>query len=210
MSACAICGAPAPRPFRPPPAELAPDLDLRPGEPARGTLRRWVAVCRQCGAAGPDLSRIDPGKASIVQTPVYRATASPFLRAAMLAEGAARAELLLQAAWKADDAGVDAAPLRREAAAAFLALKPDERGTLRVIDILRRMEDFIGAQALAATLSPAGEDNAQVLAFQIQRIAARDAGGYLLSNALRPPASRPHVTYGAARTGGFWRRLLSR
>ena len=43
---------------------MAPDLDGRPGEPARSTLPRWVQVCPACNAAARDLSFLAPGAAA--------------------------------------------------------------------------------------------------------------------------------------------------
>ena len=58
MSVCAVSGAVVRPVFRAPAPELAPDLDFRPGEPARSTLRRWITECSGCGAASPDLSTL--------------------------------------------------------------------------------------------------------------------------------------------------------
>ena len=55
---CGVCGTPSRAPFRAPQPELAPDMDMRPGEPARSTLVDWVQTCPKCGAAAPDLSTL--------------------------------------------------------------------------------------------------------------------------------------------------------
>ncbi len=75
--ACAVCGAPCPAPFRAPAAELAPDLDGRPGEPARSTLPRWIATCRRCGASAPDLAALPQGAAETVRASGYAVRARP-------------------------------------------------------------------------------------------------------------------------------------
>ena len=221
---CAACGAPAPSPFRSPPAEQAPDLDLRPGEPTRGTLARWVATCRRCGACAPDLAALPPGAAEVVASAPYRdldrpAPALPFLRWAMLCEAGGQrqeaAEGTLQGAWALDDAGDEAgaAALRREAAALWVAPE-DAEGALRLLDVLRRAGAFGDATAHADRVGawPLDESSARILAFQRERIAAGDAGRYLISSALRPPARTPHVTHGRSRQAapGFWRRLIGR
>ena len=77
--ACAVCGTRAAPRFRMPRAEGSPDLDLRPGEPARGTLARWIAVCGGCGAAAPDLSVLPEDAAAIVRSVAYAASAGPQL-----------------------------------------------------------------------------------------------------------------------------------
>ncbi len=226
MSAqCAVCGAPAPPPFRPPRPEQAPDLDGRPGEPARSTLRRWVARCRSCGACGPDLTRLPNVAAKTVDCEAYRAIPSAFLRAAAICraagDAAGAAEATLQAAWEADDAGRDARALRLGAIADWGEANwgeanwgevgsPDQ--ALRLLDVLRRAEAFERAQARAEALAtrPLDEVGVRLLAFQRERIAARDAGRYLISSALRPPARTPHVTHGQPAAASFWRRLTGR
>lgn len=216
MSAqCVVCGAPARPPFRPPPPEQAPDLDGRPGEPARSTLRRWVAQCRGCGACGPDLAQLPDTAVETVRDGAYRATQSAFLRSAAICRAAGdfagAAEATLQAAWDADDAGRDARGLRLAATTAWG--EPDSPElALRILDVLRRAEAFDVAQARAEALAVQHLDEvgARLLAFQRERIDARDAGRHLISSALRPPARTPHVTHGKAATTSFWRRLSGR
>lgn len=221
LPACAVCGTAARPPFRAPPAELAPDLDGRPGEPTRSTLPQWIATCRRCGASGPDLSRMPDGAGDTVRSQAYQALRGPgpdkaALRWACICEAAGRraeaAEATLQAAWAVDDAGQDAAALRRRS----LALWGQPEGTedaLRQVDLLRRAGDLAAAEACAATLdaAPLDENTAAILAFQRARIAEGDTGRHMISSALRPPARRPHVTHGAqAQPGSFWQRLFGR
>lgn len=139
----------------------------------------------------------------------------PFLRWAMICEQTgdpvAAAEATLHAAWALDDAGEDAAELRRRAVTLFGA--PDGlEAALRLIDMLRRAGDFAAAAARANSLSPAAldENSAAILAFQRERIAAADPARHMISSALRPPARRPHVTHGRNQETGFWKRLFSR
>lgn len=219
-AACSVCGAPARPPFRAPTAELAPDFDHRPGEPARSSLPRWVATCRRCGASGPNLAALPAGAGEVVRSEAYRALrapgpAAPFLRLALICERTgnpvAAAEATLHGAWALDDAGQDAADLRRRAAALFG--EPDgPEDTLRLIDILRRAGDFGVAASHATALDSTAldENSAAILAFQRDRIAAADPARHMISSALRPPARRPHVTHGRAEATGFWGRLFSR
>jgi hypothetical protein len=228
MSNCAVCGAVVRPAFKAPAPELAPDLDFRPGEPARSTLRRWLAECAGCGAAGPDLARLGPQDAEAVRAdPEYAAlrTQAPgfargFLLWALLCQrrGDAwpAAEALLQAAWAADDAEETewAVAWRRQAAAHWPpsdAIQPH----LCLIDIHRRAGDFPSAAAAAAALArqPLDESSAAILAFQRRLIGEGDAGRQLMSSALRPPASRPHASYRQvppAPGGSLWRRLFGR
>ncbi len=205
---CSVCGQACRPPFRVPPAELAPDLDGRPGEPARSTLPKWVATCRQCGAAGPDLASLPAVAGEVVGRPGYAAERSPFLRWAMIAEAAGEAaqaaEAVLQAAWAADDAGEDAAALRRRAAAGW------QGDLLRKIDILRRAGALAEARAVAASVQRPDEEARAILEFQQARIEAGDTGRHLISSALRPPARSPHVTHGKAAPKGLFGRLFGR
>lgn len=213
--ACAVCATPCRAPFRVPTAEMAPDLDGRPGEPARSTLPRWVMQCAGCGAAAPDLAALPESAAAIVRAPGYAAERDPFLRWALLCEGlgdrAGAAEAALQAAWAAEDAGREAGALRLRAA-------EGQDDPLRRLDILRRAGalEQAGAQArsLAASTAGAGDEEAgRIVAFEQDRITAGDTGRHSIASALRPPARSPHVTHGKAANaqgGGLLSRLFRR
>ncbi len=214
---CALCGAPARRPFRPPAPELAPDLDLRPGEPARSTLPQWVQTC-SCGVSAPDLAQLPPGAAAAIQDPDYAALrapnpAGPFLRWARVSEDTEHAaEATLQAAWALDDAGPgrakDAAAARLEAIRLWGAPGTAE-AALRQIDVLRRAGAFDRASQLAQALDGLDEGAAAIRDFQLGRITARDTGRHGFDSVLRPPARRPHASHGTAATKpGFWRRMM--
>lgn len=220
---CGVCGASVPAPFRAPPPEGAPDLDLRPGEPARSTLSDWVQSCTGCGAAADDLTALPGAARPVVDSPAYREVAlseptyaGGFLRWAMiLRESGDRrgaAEATLQAAWAADDAADSTHAARWRAEAAFLWGEPaDVETALRRIDVLRRAGEFGAASAAAERLGDRGldETSSAVLAFQRGRIAVRDIGRHLISSAVRPPAHRPHVSQRARPTsGGLLGRLL--
>ncbi len=161
-----------------------------------------------------------PGTDAVVQSDAYRALrtpgpAMPFLRWAMICERTgdpvAAAEATLYAAWALDDAGGDAAGLRRRAVALFgLPNGPEE--ALRSVDMLRRAGDYAAATDRADRLDRAAldENSAAILAFQRERIAAADPARHIISSALRPPARRPHVTHGRKEETGFWARLFGR
>ena len=139
----------------------------------------------------------------------------PFLRWALICERTgdpvAAAEATLHAAWALDDAGEDAAELRRRAAALFGEPNGPEEA-LRLIDVLRRAGEFGAAAARAAALDGTAldENSAAILAFQRERIADTDPARHMISSALRPPARRPHVTHGRTEATGFWGRLFGR
>jgi hypothetical protein len=222
QSACGVCGTSARAAFRAPQPEIAPDLDMRPGEPARSTLRDWIQVCPKCGTAAPDLAAVPASIQEVVRSDAYRllSTSSleetlPFRRWALICEQTGdrgeQAEALLQAAWAADDAaaGTEAAKLRMEVAALWADTTDVELG-LRRLDVLRRAGSFEAAEAWAATLSKRGPDELArtLIGFQRTRIAARDIGRHLISSALPPPSHAPHVSHGKRATTGFWSRLL--
>ena len=211
---CAACGTAVRPEFRAPRPESAPDLDMRPGEPARSTLRHWIRVCDGCGAAAPDLTTLPANTADIVRSAAYRdcdgsPQTKPFRLWAILFPSAAP-DAFLHAAWAADDAGEteEAASLRKLAAAHWPANAPPEQA-LRKLDILRRAGAFDEAGHFAAQLR--GDDIAtEIVTFQKSKIAARDSGRYAIGAALRPPANAPHVSHGKKPRTGLLSRLLNR
>lgn len=207
---CTVCGAPCRARFVVPTAEMAPDLDGRPGEPARSTLRRWLARCRTCGAVAPDLAALPETAGPIVRSAAYQGETNDFLRWAtlcdVLADPAGAAEALLQAAWQEEDAGRDGSAFRRQAAARWLG------DDLRRIDILRRAGALDDAMARLQALPDGDEDVRRITAFEADRIRAGDTGRHSIASALRPPARTPHVTHGRipTRSGGLLARLFGR
>jgi hypothetical protein len=227
-----VCGTESRQtPFRPDPPEQAPDLDLRPGQPLRGSMARWLQQCPHCGYSAPDIGRAHPAAAEAVAAAPFRAliadsTHPPLARrflawAHVLEEtGAlhAAAEATLHAAWVADDLNrADLASAWRQDAVALWRSGPslDAEQTVRVIDALRRSGAWQDAantvEILAATNPP--EAVAQVVALERRLIAGQDAGRHTLASALPPPARRPHVAHqqiarrGGGNSGGFWARL---
>ena len=229
MLRCAVCGTESRQvPFRPDPPEQAPDLDLRPGQPLRSSMARWLQQCPHCGYAAPDIGRAHPAAAEAVGAAPFRAlivdSAHPPLARRFLAwahvleeTGAlhAAAEATLHAAWVADDLGKsDLAVIWRQDAVALWRSGPalDPEQTVRVIDALRRSGAWDDAantvEALAATNPP--EVVAQVVALERRLIAAQDGDRHTLASALPPPARRPHVAHQriARRPDGIWTRLM--
>ena len=219
---CGACGAKARSPFRAPQPEIAPDLDMRPGEPARSTLRDWVQVCPNCGAAAPDVSALPPSARAVAESDEYRNLSTTaleetlgFRRWALICERTGdrlqQAEALLQAAWAADDAAAmtEAAKLRAEVAALWDGTSDVELG-LRRLDTLRRAGLFDTAEAWAVSMNERGQDELarSIIAFQRGKIASRDIGRHLISSALPPPSHSPHVSHGQRATTGFWSRLF--
>ena len=218
---CGVCDAPVRPPFRAPPQELSPDLDLRPGEPTRSTLPRWVQTCRDCGASGPDLAALPASASATLESPAYAALRRPgpdaaFLRWALIAQQAgdqvAAAEATLQAAWALDDKEQDASALRRQAASLW-GLPGSVESVLRLVDVLRRAGEWDRAAETVAEATrhraPLDSSSAAILAFQQARIAEHDRGRYLISSALRPPARTPHVAHHRP-VPNLWQRLFTR
>jgi hypothetical protein len=221
-AACGVCGHAARAVFRAPQPEIAPDMDMRPGEPARSTLRDWIQVCSGCGAAAPDLTALPASARSVVESEDYRRLSTvvleetlPFRRWALICAAAGdrgeQAEALLQAAWAADDAAAmsEAARLRAEVAALWADTVDVELG-LRRLDVLRRAGQFEAASAWADRLGARGLDELArtIVGFQRARVGQRDVGRHLISSALPPPSHAPHVSHGKRATTGFWSRLL--
>lgn len=221
---CGVCGAPVPPPFRAPQPEIAPDLDMRPGEPARSSLRDWMQACPSCGAVGPDLQALPAAAKPVVASDAYRLLTTsgleetlPFRRWAMICRetGDTRqeAEALLQAAWAADDAAAmtDAAELRQRVVRLW-GDPADEETALRQLDVLRRTGAFDAAAARATALGrrALSETAGSILRFQQARIAARDIGRHLISSALPPPAHAPHASHGKRPAATLWSRLFGR
>jgi hypothetical protein len=230
---CAVCGTESRQTlFRPSAPEQAPDLDLRPGQPLRGTMGRWLQQCPHCGYAAPDISQAHPAAAQAVGAANFRALlndaahpplARRFLAWALVLEetGAlhAAAEATLQAAWTADDLGRHelARAWRLEAVALWRSGPPlDSEQTVRIVDALRRAEEWEDAAHTARELMRENppEAVAQVLALELRLIEGQDSGRHSVASALPPPARRPHVSHqrGFTRGEGLfgWLRRLFR
>ncbi len=216
---CGACGAPARPPFRPPQAESSPDLDMRPGEPARSTLRKWILTCPVCDACAPDLGRLGHAATMMMGSPDYAGLKSPryavpFLRWGLLCPQAERAEALLMAAWMADDAKDAAAAMKfRRQSIRNWPEGADLASGLKLVDVMRRAGDLVHAERTAQALLGVARDDISIsiLKFQLGRVAAEDSGRHLLASAVPPPAHRPHVAVGPQKPAkGFWSRLLGR
>ena len=225
---CGVCGTESRQPpFRASPPEQPPDLDLRPGEPVRSTMARWLQQCPACGYASPDISRAHPAAAEAVRAAPFRAlladTSIPPLGRRFLAWGLvleetgalhASAEATLQAAWVADDLDRPdlSRPWRLDAVALWRSGPPlDAEQTVRVVDALRRAEAWDDAAATAASLagSHPPEAVAQVITLERRLIEAGDAGRHTVATALPPPSRRPHVSHHriAPRGEGLWAKI---
>lgn len=218
---CGVCGGPARAPFHAPHTpEISPDMDMRPGEPVRSTLRDWVQACGKCGAAAWDLTTLTPDAKAVVESAAYRdlnldaaEDTLLFRRWAMICQAAGDAEMAaeatLMAAWAADDGAdmVDAAGRRREVAALW-GTPTDLPDALRLLDVLRRAGEFAAVEAQAQACAKRDLDAfaRAVVAFQRDRAAARDTGRHLLSSATAQhalPADLPKPRFWALLFGAL-------
>ena len=160
MVRCALCGADSTQNVLTSTSTFgAPDLDLRPGGPARWALQFHVQCCPDCGYCAERIGERTASAGDAVASILYRdvlenarmpAIARHFFCAALVAEADERrgvaAGHFVDAAWACDDAGaVEQARICRERAAEMLAKAiewgdapetPVSRGVLA--DLLRR------------------------------------------------------------------------
>jgi hypothetical protein len=225
---CGVCGTESRQPpFRRGAPEQPPDLDLRPGEPLRSTMPRWLQQCPGCGYCAPDITRAHPAAVEAVRAAPFRAlladNAIPPLARRFLAYGLvleesgamhASAEATLQAAWVADDLGRPdlSRPWRLDAVALWRGGPAlDAEQTVRIIDALRRAEAWDDAAATAEHLMAQNvpTEVVEVVRLEQRLIEAGDTGRHTMASALPPPARRPHVSHQkiAARGEGLWARL---
>ena len=232
--ACGVCGTESrQQAFRAGMPEQAPDLDLRPGPPLRGSMALWLQQCPHCGYAAPDIAQAHPAAAQAVGAANFRALlndathpplARRFLAWALVLEetGAlhAAAEATLQAAWVADDLNKpELAQLwRLEAVALWRSGPPlDAEQQVRVVDALRRAEAWDDAVMTARGLLEQAPPEAvsQVLNLELRLIEANDTRRHSVASALPPPSRRPHVSHQASvKRGeglrGWLKRLFGR
>ncbi len=233
MVVCAICSTESRQSgFRATAPEQAPDLDLRPGEPLRGSIAHWLQQCPRCGYAAPDIREARPSAERVVAAAPFRAlvndAATPALSRRFLAwahvleeTGALHeaAEAMLQAAWTADDLnrGDLARSWRMEAVALWRsgpALDAEQR--LRVIDALRRAENWDAAHGAIEAMAREhlAEPARQVLVLEARLVEAGDARRHTVASALPPPLRRPHAAHqkiiGRGSMFGWLKRLFRR
>jgi hypothetical protein len=183
----------------------SPDLDLRPPEMQRSTMRIWLQLCPHCGFCAPDLAKTE-GDRSVIDSAEYRAVlanqrfpelARRFLARALVlkdADPAGAAHSCLCAAWACDDAGLDALAVecRLGAAIGLEQLKPFEDSDSGLtpgailVDVLRRAGRFQQAASecefLLANRSATGVLK-QVLEFQRRLIVASDRAIHTVAEA---------------------------
>jgi len=187
----------------------APDLDSRPPEMLRSTIRLWIQTCPVCGYCAPDVSQPPPpGAADLVRSSAYQALlnrpdmprlANQFLCWASLQDvsdpvraGWAR----LHAAWACDDAGnqtaaracrLQAAEIWQRALDTGAQLLPETGADYALLtDLLRRAGQFEAAQAMCekGLAQTPGQPVHAILKFQQILLARQDTACYSVAEAL--------------------------
>lgn len=186
-----------------------PDLDLRPGEMARSTMRHWVQECRSCGYCADDLSKAAAHASALVRNADYQTLragashgilASRFLRWGMLLEAAGdyagAFACSIRAAWSCDDEnrGEAARECRRRALDHASQAGKDGKSLadgpgaeeLLLADVARRAGLFSDVPALARKGLDAGPDDvvAEGLRLEIRLAEMRDDSRHSVSELL--------------------------
>lgn len=184
-----------------------PDLDTRPPEMARSTIRFWVRRCPSCGYCAPEISRgSDLAKTTItseayrgqLNSPRFPELANSFLCQAILLasedDHAGAGWAALRAAWACDDAHLEEAASCRTIAAEHFntatavgqsyAVDPSVEQAI-LADLLRRSNQFQKAiQAAEEGLARCPDDLARrVLVFQKALAEEHDADCHTIAEA---------------------------
>lgn len=183
----------------------SPDLDLRPPEMRRSTMRTWVMECPGCGYVYGDISQAVEIAPGWLQSEEYRGhdglapqseQAGRFIRAALIKQHVGRPMDAMHqyhsAAWASDDAGDTACAIAcRKRALVIIEeeLKPDggqEEQNLRLMaaDMMRRAGMFDEMIAACESMRVEGEALEKIVAFQLERARQLDSGCYTVSDAL--------------------------
>ncbi|MBQ6685069.1 MAG: DUF2225 domain-containing protein [Firmicutes bacterium] len=180
----------------------SPDLDTRPPEGQRSTMRYWIQRCPHCGYVASDISKETPVTKSIVESRVYQecdgnlffdSLAQNFFRQFLLAKKEENHKTaffaLLHAAWACDDnqETYGAIRCRRLAIAQleqWMALPDreidDETLLLIKADLLRRSCDFVTVINEFETMTMKHELHQKLIDFQVTLAKKEDAGRYSL------------------------------
>lgn len=189
-----------------------PDLDLRPPEMRRSTMRIWLQECPTCGFVAADLSKASDEELDAVRGP--RAAggwtaalalrggpdglANRFERRAVIEAHLNRPGLagyrMLCAAWDADDRrqAAEAEAYRAEAAdflEAALTVNPDAKEatdwTIQLVDTLRRLGSFDKAEEYGDRLIGNASRKIDAIGrFQLRMILELDTNRYTMGDAL--------------------------
>jgi hypothetical protein len=195
----------------------SPDLDTRPAPMMRHTMAEWTLRCPSCGYAAKDITEAVEGAAEVVRSDEYQALlqdeAMPELARTFMAESYLQEQLgglrnavwaAIHAAWVLDDEGdvVRTATARNEALRLIdgaitegVSYAPDKTSELAIrVDLLRRARRYEEAEGLLDLPVEAGNNVLQaVLAFEQHLVRQRDAGCYMVLDALDFTDELPHM-----------------
>ena len=178
-----------------------PDLDLRPAEMMRGTMREWVQSCPECGYVSSDVSNPTSVTREWLKSEKYRrcdgisfnsGLARKFYKYYLInLEDQKRKSAffaVLHAAWACDDAEDEENAKRCREIAIPLATSlieeeiedEEERDNIKLIkaDLMRRADQF---DELITTYSSVHFDDellTQIIEFQIEKAKERDTACY--------------------------------
>ena len=208
---CAVCGKSSRHEFlMSTNAFGSRDLDFRPPEMQRSTMRLWVQECPYCGYVAGDISdqcRVDREWLASEQYVrcnghAFRSPlARRFYKHYMLCFKSHRKEeafyAMLHAAWSCDDAGDDvmAKGCRKTAAALAESLlaggeaEDKEHMTLIRADLLRRSGQFDRLLSEYAECRLSDEMGNRVIAFQLDKAREEDVDRYRMFDVVDPLAA---------------------
>jgi hypothetical protein len=184
-----------------------PDLDTRPPPMQRDTIHVWIQECPKCGYVAADISESGPAVSAFLAGNEWRRLRAAAGRSGLVDRFERRAAIeralgnlakasqeALHGAWAADDADDDPEARRMRVWAAELMAQalakglPQERaGDMRVqlVDVLRRVGDWSGAEAALAAAKPSNPTLAAILALQRRLVEGRDDGCYTIGDAMK-------------------------
>ena len=187
----------------------SPDLDTRPPEIQRSTMRYWVQECPSCGYAASQVSESCEVSADFLKSDEYISCdgiafkselAKRFYKQYMIAAKADNSHdaffALLHAVWACDDAGDSSnAKLCRKKAASLglLLLNSHEAETfmLMCVDLMRRAGQFEEVISKYSSLHFRGDrwNNPDVmnavLKFELEKARNEDDGCYTITEAMQ-------------------------
>ncbi len=196
--------------------EMGPaDLDFRPPQMMRSTMRYWVEECPHCGYVYGQIDTLASNAGKAINSVLYRenrASDGPerqidrFAKASLVAENASEfrraAGYALNTAWAADDADLAsvASSARLRAYELFRAALETEQDAeqivetrVQMIDLLRRAEKWDEAMTLAVLVLQGSVTGIlrSVLLFQITAINRRDGRCYTMQDVEQHSMPKP-------------------
>ena len=187
----------------------SPDLDTRPPEMARSTIRYGVQRCTSCNYCSSDLSKCEAGADEIIRSTEYLEIVRDFrgqnvsafyLADSLISEKQNRYAKAfwsaLQAAWLCDDEGRAEIAEKCRVQASDLLVRAtrnseeisEQKGAAELIalDLMRRTKKFDEARELIASTEQAGFKDVilEIAKFQGELIGQRDVRAHTISEAI--------------------------